>query len=81
MVQMIAEQMIVESLVFNAPPQYNKEELARAHYSQLFEKYNVSVPRYNASLIYYFADKKRTEDIMERVKRLIEQKKKSLPTQ
>ena len=81
MVQMIAEQLIVESIVFNAPPDCNKEELSRAHYSQFFEKYNVTVPRYNSSLTYYFADKKRMEDIMARAKALIDQKKESLPTQ
>lgn len=80
-VQMVAEQLIIESLVFNAPMEYNKEKLTRAQYSQLFEKYNVSVPRYQSSLKYYFSDKEKMEDIMKRAKDLIEEKKSQLPTQ
>lgn len=79
--QMIAEQLIVESLVFNAPPQYDKDALTKALYSQLFEKYNVSVPRYRSSMSYYFADKERMERIMSRAKEQIDQKKAALPTQ
>ena len=80
-VQMIAEQLVVESFVFNAPPQYNKEALSRSCYSQLFEKYNVTVPRYRSSLTYYLSDKERMEDILNRAKALIEAEKAKLPTQ
>ena len=73
--------MIVESLVFNAPMKYNKEELARAHYSQLLEKYKITVPRYQSSLTFYFTDKNRMEDIMNRAKSQIDTKKSQLPTQ
>ena len=80
-VQMIAEQLIVEATIFEAPPQYNKRELSQALYSQLFEKHKVSVPRYRSSLTFYFSDKKRMEDIMTRAKAVIDQKKENLPTQ
>ena len=78
---MIAEQLIVEATIFEAPPQYNKRELSQALYSQLFEKHKVSVPRYRSSLTFYFSDKKRMEDIMTRAKAVIDQKKENLPTQ
>lgn len=78
---MIADQLILESLVFNAPPEFDKESLAQAQYSQFFDKYNVTVPRYRSSLTYYFTDKKRMEDMMTRAKALIEAKKSQLPKQ
>ena len=80
-VQLVAEQLVIESTVFSAPPDYDKDGLTRAFYSQLFEKYNVSVPRYTSSLTYYFADKERMENIMSRAKTLIDQRKEALPTQ
>ena len=80
-VQLIAEQLIVEALVFNAPPEYDKGELTRAYYSQLFDKYHITIPRYRSSLAYYFADKERMEDILNRAKVLIDKKKESLPKQ
>ena len=80
-VQMITEQMILESFVFNAPPQYNKDALSQAHYSQLFEKYNVTIPRYRSSLSYYLSDKERMVNIMNRVKSQIEAKEAALPKQ
>ena len=80
-VQIVADQLIVESLVFNAPPQYNKDTLTRALYAQLLEKYNITIPRYQSSLTYYFSDKKRMEDIMNRAKSQIDAKKSQLPTQ
>ena len=80
-VQLIAEQLIVEALVFNAPPEYDKGELTRAYYSQLFDKYHITIPRYRSSLAYYFADKERMEDILNRAKDLIDKKKESLPRQ
>ena len=42
-VQLVAEQLVIESTVFSAPPDYDKDGLTRAFYSQLFEKYNVSM--------------------------------------
>ena len=80
-VQMVAEQLILESTVFNAPPIYDKDGLTRALYSQLFEKYNVSVPRYRSSLSYYLSDKERMNDILTQAKVLIDKKKDSLPIQ
>lgn len=80
-VQMLSEQLVVESLVFNAPPEYNKEELSWAQYSQLFEKYHIEIPRYCSSLEYYFADKERMEDILNRAKALIDEKKEALSNQ
>lgn len=80
-VQMIADQLIVESVVFNAPPQYDKETLAQAHYALLFEKYKIPIDRYRSSLTYYFGDKERMERVMNRAKGIIDQKKEALPTQ
>lgn len=78
---MIADQLIVESVVFNAPPQYDKETLAQAHYALLFEKYKIPIDRYRSSLTYYFGDKERMERVMNRAKGIIDQKKEALPTQ
>ena len=71
-VQMVTEQLVIESTIFNAPPDYDKNGLTRALYSQLFDKYNVTVPRYRSSLTYYFADKERMNDILSRAKERID---------
>ena len=80
-VQMVSEQLVIESTVFNAPPNYDKDGLTRALYSQMFEKYNIDVPRYRASLSYYFADKERMNDILTEAKVQIDARCASLPTQ
>ena len=80
-VQLVAEQLIIESTIFNAPPYYDKDGLTRALYSQLFEKYGITVPRYQASLTDYFADKKRMEDILSRAKERIDAQSAALPNQ
>ena len=80
-VQMVTEQLVIESTIFNAPLNYSKETLTQALYSQLFEKYNVSVPRYRASLTYYFADKERMDDILTRAKAQIDERNAALPNQ
>ena len=80
-VQMVAEQLVMESTVFNAPPTYDKDGLTRALYSQFFEKYKVTVPRYRSSLSYYFADKERMEDILNRAKGRIDAQNAALPNQ
>lgn len=80
-VQMIAEQMVIESTIFNAPPTYDKDGLTQAFYSQFFEKYNVSVPRYKSSLTYYFADKERMNDILTRAKERVDAQNAALPNQ
>ena len=80
-VQIITDQLIIESTIFNAPPQYDKDALARALYPQLFEKYNVTIPRYRSSLTYYFADKDRMDEIMMRAKEQIDAQCAALPTQ
>ena len=78
-VQIIAEQLVIESTIFNAPLNYDKNGLTRALYSQLFEKYNVSVPRYRSSLSYYFAEKERMEAIFTRAMAKMEEQSAKLP--
>ena len=80
-VQMVTEQLVIESTVFNAPPTYDKDGLTRALYSQLFEKYHVSIPRYRSSLTYYFSDKKRMEKILTQAKEKIDAQSATLPNQ
>ena len=80
-VQMVAEQLVIESTVFNAPPIYDKDGLTRALYSQLFEKYSVTVPRYRSSLTYYFVDKERMNNILTRAKERIDAQTAALPNQ
>lgn len=80
-VQMVSEQLVIESTIFNAPPTYDKDGLTRALYSQLFEKYNVTVPRYKSSLSYYFADKERMDDILKRAQAKIDAQNAALPNQ
>ena len=80
-VQMVTEQLVIESTIFNAPPTYDKDGLARALYSQFFEKHNVTVPRYRASITYYFADKERMDDIMMQAKARIDAESAALPNQ
>ena len=79
--QMIAEQLVIESTIFNAPPEYDKDALSHEFYSQLFEKYGVSVPRYQSSISYYFSDKEKMDDIMSRARVMIDQQRAALPTQ
>ena len=80
-VQLVAEQLVIESMVFNAPPEYNKDVLTRALYSQLFEKYNVTIPRYRSSLTYYFTDQKKMNDILTQAKARIDAHSAALPNQ
>lgn len=80
-VQMLAEQLLIESTIFNAPSNYDKDELTRAYYSQLFEKYNVTVPRYRSSLTYYFTDKERMNNILTKAKEQIDAQSATLPNQ
>lgn len=80
-VQIIAEQLVVEATIFNAPPTSDKDVLTRALYSQLFEKYHVTVPRYRSSLTYYLSDKERMDDIMTKAKARIDAQNAALPNQ
>lgn len=75
MVAMISEQLLVESVVFNASPELDKTKLARSLYSQLFEKYGISIPRYRTSLSYYFSDKERMVNMIDRAKVGLEAKR------
>ena len=80
-IQLVAEQLVIESTVFNAPPIYDKDGLTVALYSQLFEKYNVTIPRYRSSLSYYFADKDRMDAILTQAKERIDAQTADLPNQ
>ena len=80
-VQIITEQLIIESTIFNAPPVYDKDGLSRALYPQLFEKYNVTAPRYRSSITYYFTDKEQMNDILTQAKEKIDAQCAALPNQ
>ena len=78
---LISEQLVIESTIFNAPPEYDRNALAREFYSQFFDQYGISVPRYQSSISYYFSDKDRMSGIMSRAKARIDERRAAIPAQ
>jgi len=74
-VQIMADQLIIESTIYFAPPEYDKNAASKDLYSQLFKKYGVSVERYERSLSYYFSNQERMEKMMDEVHQLVEEKR------
>lgn len=76
---MMTEQLVIESVIFFAPPDSNKIALSIHLYNDFLLKHHVTKEQYNQSVAYYFADREQSNVIMHRISdRLIAEREEKL---
>lgn len=67
MVEMVTEQLTMESMIFFAPQDTNKAKMTYSAYAAWFQKYGVTSEQFETSVQYYFADREMGANLMHRV--------------
>lgn len=77
-VEMVTEQLVMESVIFYASPEIDKAKLTRSSYAEWMKKYGITREAYETSVNYYFTNEDDSERIMNRVRENLEQKRAQL---
>ncbi len=77
-VEMLTEQMVMESTIFYASADIDKEKLTRSSYTVWMKKYGITREAYETSVNYYFTNEDDSERIMNQVRENLEKKRAQL---
>lgn len=79
MISILADEYIIESSLFFAPQEYDKQTLTRQLYKELFAKHNISREQYMRSVEYYLSNEDVAKDLLSEVSQEVANRETALP--
>lgn len=74
-IEMMTEQLILESVIFEMPQDTNKQVVAEKAYAAWFQKYKVTPQQFEQSVDYYCSDDQDAERIMTKVQQNVDKRR------
>lgn len=73
-IDMVAEQLVIESAIFNTSLDVNKKSISAYMYQEWLDKYHTTPETFQRNVDYYFYSEKEARKMMEEVRKKIQEK-------